>query len=196
MCENDYCCFCKLLKLYIDSNRKGARIMRKRKSSSRVLAVIIVLVGFNMPAYSGTYYYVAQTFGSTNGIVNDSANPWNTIQGAYDQLVQNENGSLSGKGQFIIQIRDSAKYSESVVLGTGGNELTTTSNDTLTICRNLNLAITPVINGGVSGPAIKVGHGSQNDGNVSYLTIDEVILNLVEIERVAPAVVRTTETNK
>ena len=82
---------------------------------------------------TGTLYYVHSNAPNDSGVPNSNPalldNCWKTIGQAFSDLCTNESNDLTGKYPFFIQIQNSADYVEGVEL----LNLTTTSNDTLTI---------------------------------------------------------------
>ena len=114
-------------------------------------------------AFADTYYYVRQDAPDNIGVPNgDPSNPddcWRTISQTFTDLKSNVGGTLVGKGKFIIQVQDTATYSESVAL----EGLATTSVDTLTL-RSLNGR--PTIDAtNQSGEAMKIT-------TVAYVTVE------------------------
>ncbi|MCK5219705.1 fibronectin type III domain-containing protein, partial [bacterium] len=87
----------------------------------------------NKATTSGGTYYVNSNAPDDSGVPNSDPdvldNCWKTIGQAYADLCTNESNDLTDKGEFVIQIQNSADYVEGLTLA----GLTSTSNDTLTI---------------------------------------------------------------
>jgi hypothetical protein len=121
------------------------------------------------------HYFVRQDAPDNKGVPNgDPSNPddcWKTISQTFTDLKTDTGSTLQGKGEFIIQVQDTATYTESVTL----DRLTTTANDTLTLRRAPGLTGRPTIDATFeSGEAIKIT-------TVAYVTIEGFVLKADQV---------------
>ena len=120
-----------------------------------VLVTLTLMFGTMVPyAFAATYYYVGKS----------GEYPYMTISDAFTALKSDVGGTLVGNGEFIIQVQDTATYTETVTL----DGLTTTPVDTLTLRKDPSLSGRPTIdatNASPKGPAVKIT-------TVAYVTIE------------------------